>query len=76
MTIFLSSLISFIIQFKTISMTPEWQDLLYVFVGVIGAQFFIKYLLKQLNQSTTLILRRSAYSLIVVYTLINLTLRG
>jgi hypothetical protein len=75
MIILLSSGISFLIQYDSMTRKPHLNEVIYIFLGVIIANIFMKFILKKLNQNVVFILRRSLYSSIVIFTLLSLTFR-
>jgi uncharacterized membrane protein YfcA len=75
-TIFLSSIISFILQTSGQSTYPALSSLLLIVVGVVFANVLVKRIIKIFSTSTVSRARKVTYSLIVVYTLVSISIRG
>lgn len=74
-TIFLSSIISFILQTSGQSTYPALSSLLLIVVGVVFANVLVKRIIKVFSTSTVSRTRKVTYSLIVVYTLVSISIR-
>ena len=75
MTILLTSLISFLLQSKTNSIYLTFLDFIYVVVGLFLSVYISRQLILKLAPQLISNLRRVTYSLIVFYTLFNLSVR-
>ena len=76
MTIFFSSGISFLVQLSTMTKTPSVIEVLFIIIGVSLAIFPVKFFIHRMNKNKTFLIRRTVYSSIVIFTLLNLTFRG
>lgn len=76
MTIFFSSGISYLVQFRTVAQTPSAFEILLMIVGVSLAVFPVKFLINRMHENKIFLIRRVVYSSIVIYTLASLTFRG
>ena len=75
MTILLTSLISFLLQSKTNSISLTFLDFVYVIVGLFLSVYISRQLILKFTPQLISNLRRVTYSLIVFYTLFNLSVR-
>ncbi len=74
-TIFLSSIISFLLQASEQAIYPAFSSVLLIIAGVVFANVFVKKIIKYFSSSTVSKARKVTYSLIVVYTLISISIR-
>ena len=74
-TIFLSSLISFFLQFSFQEIYPKYSDFIFIISGAVVANYLVKKSIQRLSKARTLGLRKISYSLIVIYTLVSISMK-